>query len=324
VRRVTGVAYAIVMEGIEPVEEAQVVAWLHSSPMRVFRQLARAVAHAHTLQIAHRDIKPSNLVFSTRIDNTPRVVLIDWGHACDSRRALCTRKVEVTKAGTLAYRAPEVLVDSKRVSADLDNSSILFAQDIWSLGCLFLDLLFVGGHAHQYEADARFSCRTSQELLLWWTAYQAELDRSARSCLVESDSMMLPSMLHLVLTHMLVMDPCKRASASEIESLLDTIESALLQDDGHDVSAVLLSARRAGVATPAASRGYPSDVAAAAGTTASRSSASASAPSSCTMVTTAGASAKRSTATATGTASATASDQSPRQAIRTASVSSPS
>eukprot|EP01063_Lacrimia_lanifica_P036415 TRINITY_DN7221_c0_g1_i1.p1 TRINITY_DN7221_c0_g1~~TRINITY_DN7221_c0_g1_i1.p1 ORF type:complete len:744 (+),score=199.23 TRINITY_DN7221_c0_g1_i1:66-2297(+) len=92
-------------------------------------QLLSAVAYCHALGVVHRDLKLSNIL----IDNTPRLFLSDFGLArtlSSGDATACHDNPDYVQ--TQWYRAPEVLLCSKRTSR---------MSDIWSLGCIFAELL---------------------------------------------------------------------------------------------------------------------------------------------------------------------------------------
>lgn len=69
--------------------------------VRIARQVAEALAHAHERGIIHRDVKPSNIML------TPggRVLVVDFGLAQSSEGAKITRSGAML--GSLAYMSPE-------------------------------------------------------------------------------------------------------------------------------------------------------------------------------------------------------------------------
>lgn len=88
---------------------------------RIFRCVALALEHLHTLQIAHRDVKPANILLS---DDGAK--LCDFGVATvvPRRGLLCT-------AGTAPFMAPEVV----------RGQPYFTSVDLWSLGaCLYVAL----------------------------------------------------------------------------------------------------------------------------------------------------------------------------------------
>ena len=101
-----------------PVEEA----------LRVVRDMADALSHAHRAGVVHRDIKPENILFEAG-----HAVLSDFGIA----RAVDVAGVDPITApglavGTPAYMSPEQAIGNRA----LDGRS-----DIYSLGCVAYEML---------------------------------------------------------------------------------------------------------------------------------------------------------------------------------------
>jgi len=93
-----------------------------------FGCLANALQYLHNSKIRHRDIKPENIL----IDGS-NVLLTDFGLSFDWEH-LSRSTTTADSAKTPLYAAPEVAFFEKR-----KNSS----SDIWSLGCVFLEMLTV-------------------------------------------------------------------------------------------------------------------------------------------------------------------------------------
>jgi serine/threonine protein kinase len=93
-----------------------------------FGCLAAAVDYLHQSQIRHRDIKPDNiLVKSDRVYLTDFGISFNWEHL--------SRSTTIEESGrTLAYCAPEVAEQFQKRNS---------ATDIWSLGCVFVEILVV-------------------------------------------------------------------------------------------------------------------------------------------------------------------------------------
>ena len=105
-------------------------------PYRVIRELAEAVAHAHSENVIHRDIKPSNILF----DLNGRPMLTDFGIS----KILSHLTVGQTLAGffSVGYASPEQIATQPTTPM----------TDIYSLGSVFFHLLT--GQEPPYEGPA--------------------------------------------------------------------------------------------------------------------------------------------------------------------------
>ena len=94
-------------------------------PHRIMRELAQALAHAHSQNVIHRDIKPSNILLAA----DGRSCLADFGIS----KLLTSLSVGQTLAGfwSYGYAAPEQQAGQ---TAD-------FKSDLYSLGAVFYHLL---------------------------------------------------------------------------------------------------------------------------------------------------------------------------------------
>jgi len=92
--------------------------------IRVFRQVAAAVAHAHEHSVAHRDIKPNNVL----VDRAGRAHLLDFGIA---RLLNEERRADTLQPLTLEYASPEQTL----------NGQVSVRTDIYGLGGLFYFLI---------------------------------------------------------------------------------------------------------------------------------------------------------------------------------------
>ena len=91
----------------------------------VVRKVAEGLAHVHSAGIIHRDLKPDNLMYLSKAEAS-NIMLIDFGLAGDVGNGPLS-----TPCGTAHYVAPEVLA-AKAYDAK---------ADMWSLGVIIYMLL---------------------------------------------------------------------------------------------------------------------------------------------------------------------------------------
>uniref|UniRef100_K3X014 Cyclin-dependent kinase 2 homolog n=1 Tax=Globisporangium ultimum (strain ATCC 200006 / CBS 805.95 / DAOM BR144) TaxID=431595 RepID=K3X014_GLOUD len=92
------------------------------------RQLLCGVAFMHRNKIVHRDIKASNLL----LNNSGMLKVADFGLSRFWNEVNAKAGRYTNKVVTLWYRPPELLMGS---------TSYDFSVDIWSVGCIFAELL---------------------------------------------------------------------------------------------------------------------------------------------------------------------------------------
>jgi serine/threonine protein kinase len=140
-----------------------------------FGCLATALAYLHEQKVRHKDIKPGNILLSEG-----RVYLCDFGIARDwSKSDNSTTEGDVFKF-TRRYCAPEVF------DRDPRNTK----SDIWSLGCVYLEILSViKGYSldevnsfllqHSAGASAQGLWHAPEGLSAWLTKIRSEKSDSA-------------------------------------------------------------------------------------------------------------------------------------------------
>ena len=117
-----------------------------------------ALAHMHARRIIHRDIKPENILLAG--DRGVRVadfgLSINWGE-----------ERPVTRAGTLDYMSPEVLVCPEKSRPEENKERVELgygeAVDVWAVGVLAHELL-VGRPPFERESrEETYACISRKE-----------------------------------------------------------------------------------------------------------------------------------------------------------------
>ena len=110
--------------------------------LRLFRQVADAVAYAHGKLVVHRDLKPANVL----VTPDGGVKLLDFGIAklLDEGAAKETRLTELSgRALTLDYASPE----------QIRGEPLTVASDVYSLGVMLFELL-TGERPYRLQRDS--------------------------------------------------------------------------------------------------------------------------------------------------------------------------
>jgi eukaryotic-like serine/threonine-protein kinase len=104
-------------------------------------QVLAALAEAHGTGIIHRDLKPANVFLSKGIGGATLVKVLDFGV---SKVLEASQRLTRTGAvvGTLAYMAPEQMLDPSKVDA---------RADLWSLALVLYEAL---ARSHPFDAHA--------------------------------------------------------------------------------------------------------------------------------------------------------------------------
>jgi hypothetical protein len=95
----------------------------------LMEKVARALGHAHASGVVHRDLKPDNVI----VDSEGEPHLVDFGLAKISGKGASHLTQDGAAMGTPHYESPEQAAGR---SSSVDNRS-----DIYSLGCIFYEML---------------------------------------------------------------------------------------------------------------------------------------------------------------------------------------
>jgi serine/threonine-protein kinase len=114
--------------------------------LRLFVDVVRAVAFAHTRLIVHRDLKPANVLVTA----DGNVKLLDFGISKLTRGDQTGAETALTRASgramTLAYAAPEQIL----------GQSVSAATDVYALGVMLYELL-TGSRPYRPKHDSKLA-----------------------------------------------------------------------------------------------------------------------------------------------------------------------
>jgi serine/threonine protein kinase len=174
------------------------VAWAAA----IAAQIAAVLADVHRVDIVHRDIKPGNVM----IVDGGLVKVLDFGIAILRGAGALPRLTQVDRTvGTPAYMSPEQCL----------GQAVTFASDIYSLGCLLLELL---------TGDAPFFATADTPLRSHHLNTPAPSARSRRAD--------VPAELDTLVSSMLAKDPGSRPTATAVYEALLPMTTIRLEPDG--------------------------------------------------------------------------------------------
>ncbi len=143
--------YFMVLEYAQGITLRQLIDQIGPIPepraLNILRQIAVALAHAHSKGIVHRDIKPSNIMVD--VDNNDSVKVMDFGVALLLKADHLTRTGSTV--GTIYYMSPEQV----NAARDIDQRS-----DIYSTGVLLYEMLS-GRLPFDTNTDSQYKIQTS-------------------------------------------------------------------------------------------------------------------------------------------------------------------
>jgi len=179
----------------------------------IMYQVMRGLLHIHSANVIHRDIKPSNLLINSECD----LKICDFGMARVARAGNTeeTQYNPMTEyVATRWYRAPEIMLSWQEYTS---------AVDVWSVGCVFAELLLLkplfAGRDYLHQLELITSVRgtppdlqgiASQHAL----AYMQRLPHSEKANLADMFPSAAPVLVDL-LDHMLAFLPEERTAVAD-------------------------------------------------------------------------------------------------------------
>ncbi|XP_055350228.1 serine/threonine-protein kinase 4 homolog A-like [Paramacrobiotus metropolitanus] len=140
-----GTTVELVMDYIQDGDLAHLIANLDAAPKQVYlvtvvnfaRQISTGLAYLHSNKFIHGDLKPANILMRLK-PNGHKLLIgdLDDGIVMMSNRT-CTKDITHMR-GTARYMSPEMV---KTFLAGQDGEKIGRKTDVWSLGCIIIDLV---------------------------------------------------------------------------------------------------------------------------------------------------------------------------------------
>ncbi|ANQ07468.1 Protein kinase [Plasmodium coatneyi] len=188
--------------------------------LKMCRQLANVINFLHTPiknkknVIIHRDIKPENLI----IDNDWNIHLCDFGDSEECEDGIVTN----VSGATWIYAPPELLTcHPLKQSSDynfLDHTKLSYKWDIWSMGCVFQEMMNLPSPFQHYIITFDESDQIYEKLV---DVFTRKLPPCIHSKIENSP---FADIIRLCLNY----DPNLRPTASEIVQLLNQPDEYLL------------------------------------------------------------------------------------------------
>jgi len=113
-----------------PLSKLDFVNFPDSIKLKIIKELCSVVEYIHSKSYIHRDIKPDNILVD--VDNNYQLYLIDFGisKVCSSDGEYTFTRIK----GTIAYAAPEMMIDIGSNENDEKFCGINIKTDVWSIG----------------------------------------------------------------------------------------------------------------------------------------------------------------------------------------------
>jgi serine/threonine-protein kinase len=198
---------------LEYVEGERIDAWCVRKALdvparlRLFLQVARAVAHAHARLVVHRDLKPANIL----VTEAGEVRLLDFGIA----KMLADGRAQETELTQLAGRA---LTPDYAAPEQILGQPIGTAADVYALGVVLFELL-TASRPYKLKRDSRAALEEA--------IAQAEVERPSSVVADAGLKRRLRGDLDTIVLTALKRTPAERYST--VEALADDIERHLDQ-----------------------------------------------------------------------------------------------
>lgn len=173
--------------------------------LRLFLQVARAVAHAHANLVVHRDLKPGNILVTA----AGEVRLLDFGIAklLEDGSAMETELTQLGgRAMTPDYASPE----------QIQGRPVSTASDVYSLGVVLFELL-TGARPYKLKRGTRAALEAAIE--------SAEVQRPSTAATDAKTRKRLRGDLDTIVLKALKKEPAERYGT--VEALADDIERHL-------------------------------------------------------------------------------------------------
>jgi len=180
----------------------------------ILHQILNGIGYLHKNNIIHRDIKSANIL----LNNKGEIKIGDFGLARIINPNPNIAKRYTNRVVTLWYRAPELL---------LGETNYGFAIDVWSIGCVFSELLtgfpLFNGRSDNEQIEKIFEkCGIPNEdswkgvtKLIHWKDMCPNANYTFNLREIYKDNKKVDDITFDLLSKMLILDPSKRITVKE-------------------------------------------------------------------------------------------------------------